>query len=238
MAFDSWRAFYQSDLQSLYALVPVPALFLLALLATAPRMAAWTPTARFVHLYALCFTAQTLADLLATGPLTRALQLSEAAATAVMFLFVLLGDFRVFALVFSLATGGWPRPGRGLREAAVWTAIVPVCAGAPYFLVDRWVADLPGQVLWLLYELGFLTLALVLRSRVIPARLGADVAGLSRFLRAALAYVATYYGLWATADALILFADLDAGWLLRVLPNQLYYAFWTPFVYASFRALR
>ena len=34
--------------------------------------------------------------------------------------------------------------------------------------------------------------------------------------------------LWATADVLIL-AGVDLGWALRLLPNQLYYAFTVPF---------
>jgi hypothetical protein len=45
--------------------------------------------------------------------------------------------------------------------------------------------------------------------------------------------VAVYYALWATADLLIRYGGIDAGWLLRALPNQLYYAFWIPFAYAT-----
>ena len=56
----------------------------------------------------------------------------------------------------------------------------------------------------------------------------------THFLQGALSYVAVYYGLWAAADALILLGGLDAGWLLRALPNQLYYAFWVPFVFFTF----
>jgi hypothetical protein len=45
-------------------------------------------------------------------------------------------------------------------------------------------------------------------------------------------FVVVYYGLWATSDLLIL-GGLDAGWLLRAVPNQLYYAVWIPFVYLT-----
>ncbi len=45
--------------------------------------------------------------------------------------------------------------------------------------------------------------------------------------------MAVYNGIWATSDLLILYGGLDAGWLLRVLPNQLYYSFWIPMVYAT-----
>jgi hypothetical protein len=88
-------------------------------------------------------------------------------------------------------------------------------------------------VLWLVYELGFVALALVLRRRID----GGLAAGASerdrRLLRALLLYAAGYYALWASADALIL-AGFDAGWGLRILPNQLYYAFTVPFVYFSY----
>ena len=55
---------------------------------------------------------------------------------------------------------------------------------------------------------------------------------------------AIYYALWAVADVLIL-AGRDVGWALRIVPNQLYYAFWVPVVwwlffsprYASTRSL-
>jgi len=30
--------------------------------------------------------------------------------------------------------------------------------------------------------------------------------------------------------------ELDAGWLLRALPNQLYYAFWVPFVWLTWQS--
>ena len=53
-------------------------------------------------------------------------------------------------------------------------------------------------------------------------------------LKRVMSFVMLYYGLWAGSDALILWGGLDAGWLLRVVPNQLYYVVWIPFVYATF----
>jgi hypothetical protein len=53
-----------------------------------------------------------------------------------------------------------------------------------------------------------------------------------------MAYVAVYYALWALADVLILVGRLDAGWGLRVIPNQLYYALYLPFVYFRFFSRR
>ena len=58
-----------------------------------------------------------------------------------------------------------------------------------------------------------------------------------RYLRAVLAYVAVYYALWGIADVLIL-AGFDAGWGLRILPNQLYYSFWVPVAWTWFFSRR
>jgi len=56
-----------------------------------------------------------------------------------------------------------------------------------------------------------------------------------RFERAVLAYAGVYYALWAVSDVLIL-AGVDAAWLLRCVPNQLYYGFTVPFVWWRFFA--
>jgi hypothetical protein len=219
--FASWQAFYQSDLQSVWALLPVPALFLVGLFASGRLGRAATPRERFVGRWAVVFAVLTLVDPIATGPGARWLELSDAAKTGVMLLFVLLGDFRVFALVFGLAGGAREVPA-ALGRAARWTAIVPLTAWASNALLELAVPGLPDQSLWLIYELAFAALALHLRRRFRSDRL----------LRAASTYVAVYYALWASADVLIL-SGLDTGWLLRVVPNQLYYAFWVPFVYVA-----
>jgi hypothetical protein len=43
-------------------------------------------------------------------------------------------------------------------------------------------------------------------------------------------YVIGYYALWAGADAIILTSGADTGFLLRVLPNALYYGGFVPVV--------
>ena len=193
------------------------------LLLPGPRRAAKTATQRFVYGYALVFSLETLLDPIAAGPLVRALSPSPQVATAVALLFVLLGDFRVYLLVFHLADG-MRDLGAALRRAALWTPVVPVSAYALNAALGAMMGELPDQVLWLIHEVLFVGVALWLR------RLSAHDARLRR----AATYVAVYYALWAAADVIILLGH-DAGWLLRVLPNQLYYAFWVPFVYLSWR---
>lgn len=233
MSFASARAFYDSDLQGLWALLLVPALWLLLRGVRGRPAAAGVdpPAARFVDAFALVFALETLLDPLATGPLARGL--AAPAPTLISLLFVLLGDFRVFLLIAFLA-GGRRALGPALREAAWLTPIVPLFA----FLVSHAMAaagrPLPGQALWLLHESAFLVMLLWLRSRV-ARREPRPEAPRAAYLRALLGYVAVYYGLWAACDALILLG-LEWPWALRALPNQLYYGWFVPFVHARFFA--
>lgn len=223
MEFESWQAFYRSGLQGFYALIVVPALFLGYLLASKRvRVAAGhSPEARFLRVYALVFCIETLADPFCTGPLVLWLELGSRASSAIMIAFVLLGDFRVFFLVFFL-TRADRRVGPVVGKSALWTLLVPLFAVSVSAGLSQLQPDPSGQRLWLIYEGSFLALALFLRGRVV-----------SRPLRRILVYVAVYYGLWATSDLLIHYGGLDVGWLLRALPNQLYYSFWIPMVYAT-----
>jgi hypothetical protein len=212
--FDSWRGFYHSELQSLWLLLFVPSLFLLYLLARG--LPAGTPAQRLVRVWAWIFTLETLLDPIATGPLARVLQLDGVALYAWIFVFVWLGDFRVLWLHFADA-GRARDPRAAARPAAALACLVPLTTGALYAPVWLGLVEAPSQVLWLIYETLFLALALWLRARTRDAA-----------LRAVWLYVLAYYGLWASADVLIL-AGVDAGWGLRVIPNQLYYAFFVPF---------
>jgi len=216
LRFDSWGAFYHSEIQSLWLLLIVPSLFLLYLISG--RVPAGTPAQRFLRGYAWVFTLLTLLDPVATGPLTRALGLTGFAATVLMFAFVLAGDFRVLLLLF--AEGGAVADlRRAARRAAAFTLLVPAVTGVLYSPAWLGLAAWPSQTMWLIYELAFAALALWLRRRMpTPA------------LRAVALYAFTYYALWASADVLIL-SGVDAGWALRVVPNQLYYAFFVPFAY-------
>jgi len=218
---DGWQVLYRSDWMSLYALQGVPAIFLLWALVAGAGRSARSPRARFVHIWALIFAVETLLDPFATGPLVT--NAPAPVATGVSLLFVLLGDFRVLLLALYL---GEPAGGlaRSAWRAAAFTAAVPVIA----FLLQRSFEALLGplspQVLWLCHESLFVALALWLRARFRSS---------DRYVAEVLAYVAIYYALWASADVLILLG-VEAGWLLRILPNQLYYAFFVPFAYLRF----
>jgi hypothetical protein len=227
-----FRDLYLSDLQSVWAMELVPLLYLAwrALFADPPEKRPITGAQRiawFVDRYAIVFAFETLIDPLATGPLLRALGLADGPlGTAVMVLFVLLGDFRVYLLVFALLALAAGRTWQSaLPRAALWTLLVPAIALPLNALLRRALPQLDPNSVWLVYETTFTVVALLLRAHAAAAP--PRVRGA---LRAVLGYVALYYALWALSDVLIQFFALDVGWLLRIVPNQLYYAFWIPFV--------
>jgi hypothetical protein len=231
-SWENWQAFYASDLQSPWLLLVAPTLFLLWRAVSQSRSAGVAPArAGFVAAWCLTFAVETMIDPLATGPLTRSLGLTGLTAQAVMLLFVLLGDFRIWWLVFHTA-----RPGSAaLRRALVPTLAIPIGAYATYAALDALASGIPGQMLWLVHETSFLVTALWLRALWLPRHV--EDARLRAFLSDALLYSAAYYFLWASADVIIL-AGSDLGWALRVIPNQLYYSFCVPFIWWRFFAAR
>jgi len=230
----SWQTFYQSDLQSVWGLGAVPVLFGAFLLVRRlagggqPSPGATPAAANFVAAFTLVFLVETLLDPVATGPITRALGLGDAVAgSAIAFAFVYLGDFRVYLLLFGVAAlaGGRSVP---LGRAALWTLAVPAVAGSLYAGARALWGDVAMGWLWVGYELSFLVVMLGFRARWVPAQgSGADDATRG-FLGFVCLYATSYYGLWLASDLLVLLGGFDAGWALRIVPNQLYYAFFVP----------
>jgi len=234
--FPSFESFYASELQAIYLPCVAPAAFLgwLATSGRETRRGVEPSAAGFMRAYAAIFAIETILDPLITGPAVAWLDVGEH-FFAVLLPFVLLGDFRVFLLVFMIL-----EPGRGAASAALraaaWTLAVPVVAGATYAALDAVRGPLPGQVLWILYEAAFLALVRWLRTEWLPRRIVPERIVTRAYLERVLDYVALYYALWAASDALILFAGLDAGWGLRAVPNLLYYGLWVPYTYVLFFA--
>ena len=219
MSTDSWQAFYYGAWQQPWALLVAPFAFVVWRAASAAPGPGAVPEARaFVLRWSAVFVALAMLDPIATGALAKALG-GGGIGTALGLGFVLLGDFRIWWLVLGLRD-----PRTGLPRAALATAAVPIFAwlATQAFAAAR--GPLPDQALWLIHESAFLVLAIVLARR--------QPAG---FPRAVLAYAAVYYALWAACDVLIL-ASVDAGWLLRCLPNQLYYGLTVPYVWWRFFA--
>jgi hypothetical protein len=235
----SWHTVYYSDLQSLYALLVVPFAFLAWRLAAGvdERSATVPGVARFVSGITFVFAIETMIDPIATGPFLKLDFLHDTwASTLIPFLFVLLGDLRVLLLAI-----GVTRPERSLRQNLAWTLgttfIVPIMTGI-LFSLTRWIwPDVHGQVQWMIYEFGFFALCIYLARVWVPRSIPNDPAR-AAFLKSIFGYSAAYYALWWVADVFIVVADLDIGWAIRIVPNQLYYAFWVPFIYWRFFSLR
>jgi hypothetical protein len=232
-----WEEFYRGDLQAVYALWAAPVAFLGYWLLGRPRGREGVEprAAGFMNLYAPVFAIETMIDPYATGPLLRILGLQDPIATGVMLFFVLLGDFRVYLLLFFVLS---PERGVGaaVARAAAWTFVVPILAWSANYALHAYYApkELPGQTIWILYEIGFVAVISALSTRMLSSALELRRFEVRQYLRALARYVALYYALWAGCDLLIVVGGLDAGWGLRAIPNQLYYAFWLPFAYGSF----
>ena len=155
MPFGSFQAFYQSEAQSLFLLWAIPIAFLAwrAAVPTPNERAAKPDASRFVAGLTLIFAVETLIDPVATGPLTRAFGLKDTlTGSALMFAFVWLGDFRVFALVLGVAAPANERR-RALLRAMGVTFALPVTAGTINALLQATFSDLPGNALWVIYEI-------------------------------------------------------------------------------------
>lgn len=142
-------------------------------------------------------------------------RLQGAAVSLVPLFFVLAGDFRYLVLLGAAdARGRLSFDGRVVLAGLGWMLIVPLLSQAI-------LGVLPGdgnnpRVLFLVYEILFFLLTCALLARHPGHERAPWLRGVSRF-------VLLYYGLWATADAIILATGSDLGFAVRVVPNVLYY---------------
>jgi hypothetical protein len=141
--------------------------------------------------------------------------LSGAAASFVPLTFVLVGDFRYFLFVESAKPNGTlcTSPD-SVVKAFAWTLLVPL---ASQIVVLAMGSNEP-RILFLIYEILFVMVSIGISRVYLPQRSGA-----LQWTRRVTRFVIAYYALWAAADALILTIGADAAFLLRVLPNVLYY---------------
>jgi hypothetical protein len=141
--------------------------------------------------------------------------LSGTLASVVPLFFVLAGDFRFLLLAVSATPGGRITfSGRSGAQALGLTVIVPISTQLVLRLLPDSL-DTP-RVMFFLYEVSFVVLTLCLLRFHAGVAENPWTARVSRF-------VIVYYSLWATADLIILIAGADLGYLLRVVPNALYY---------------
>lgn len=237
MAFSSWEAVYASDWQAVWALWVAPVAFLAFRAHRGPLKSGVVPQlAPVVDLYCIAFALETLVDPFCTTIVVKSLGWNDTpTATGIGLFFVLLGDWRVFFLLLALSyrRRSWSAVVAG---AALLAAAVPSAAFASYSAAESLLGTkLEPRWLWFAHEVLFALLALAAASLWVP-RASGDDAKRARLLRELFLYAAGYYALWASADAIIL-AGFNSGFAVRIVPNQLYYAFWVPFVWWRFRGL-
>lgn len=191
----------------------------------------------FLAGFLVVFAFEIAADATLTGALSP-IPKGASYGTPVSVAFVILGDFRYFVLVERFAARGRSRAVT-FGAAAAWAFLVPVIAFALRNAVPSLAA--PPRVTWLTYEGLFLVLALALRFALVPRRAAAAPPEVRRWLLEITAFEIAQYALWALSDVLIL-SGVEAGFLLRFVPNAMYYVLFLPFVLwrapASLRAFR
>lgn len=145
------------------------------------------------------------------------------AATVAASAFVLLGDLRYFYVIErqrDLDKKDLSRR-RALFTALRWALPLPLFCGVAHKLAGDALA---GNRLFLLYEVLFqFVMTLHRRTR------GALAAGTARYVFRIVLFERLQYGLWAVADVLIL-GGSALGFLLRMVPDALYYAGFVPLV--------
>jgi hypothetical protein len=220
----SWKAFYDTQVVGVWLLLVPTAAFLLRLATRgwAPGPGVEPYAARWVRIWTIVFAVAAIADPIATGIFA-----------VPMLPFVLLGDFRVFALLIPVMEPGRSRAS-ALLEAAAWTVPVPLLAiGIVKTMAFALGNEPPASTLWMTYEAAFAGLAVFFATRVVPRRVGIERGPVRRYAVAVMAFVVVYYVLWVASDALVA-SGVDAGWALRVVPNVLYYGVLVPFAYWRF----
>jgi len=181
----------------------------------------------FLRKLLLSYAFLAIADILITGGLS---PVPAYAQPYVPFPFIILGDTRFFFVVERYA-----RPearnspvGRVFLKSFLISLIVPATA---YFAQQGFFPKADARWMFLFYELFFLVVASCFIRIVFPAQsASADISpDQRRWLHGIILFELVFYALWATADVVIL-SGREWGYLLRIVPNVLYYVGFVWFV--------
>ncbi|HEX7604042.1 MAG TPA: hypothetical protein VF316_20635 [Polyangiaceae bacterium] len=171
----------------------------------------------FFRAWGLLFAALIVVDAYLNGALTPVR--SAGWATFLGITFVIVGDLRYFLAVEHT------KANRFVVPAAFGLAfVVPVLSQIARAAFPAVAAEL--RVTYLTYEvlfLGVLAAYYFLRVRSLDGAARAFATKLTLF-------EAVQYGLWASIDVLLLVTKRDAGYLLRIVPDVMYYVAFVPFV--------
>lgn len=201
-----------------------------AFVVAAVTLAAIARKLPFLSAWAVLFTVEITLDAYLTGAWSPLLAHHAALIGTVAVPFVILGDYRYFVLVERQVQRG----PRAFGIALAWSLLVPVIAFGTAHAIPH--AFIDTRRLFLLYELLFIIVALVFRFVRMPRRFARAAMPVpervQRWLRRLTEFELAVYVLWAAADIMI-FAFGDIGFLVRIVPNVLYYAVFIPFALAT-----
>jgi hypothetical protein len=214
-----FRALYDSIYHHPLAMWAVGAVVLVALLAkNAPKRG-------LLGALLLVFQLEIMLDAWLTGALSP-LTPHTTLATAAAVLFVILGDLRFFVLLERFTHPRGAHLTRWLLAPVAYALWIPIVSNVASVV---WPGNLRAQ--FLTYEMMFAALAIVIRVRILPRR--TEVAPEHHAFGVKLTHFEiVQYALWASADVVILLGH-DVGYLLRLVPNMMYYAAFVPFAWHS-----
>jgi hypothetical protein len=222
----SYSSIYHSPWQNPGLFVLTNALLAIFLLLRKPDR----PEQAFLRNTLLAMAILALVDSLLTGELS---PFPGPIVPYVAIPFVILGDVRFFFLLERYAkTGGRTSSvTRLFFRSLLWGLIVPSTA---YATKITFFPERTNHWLFLTYESYFTVVALVFNGLVVPRWTnGWDIpADQKRWIRAFALFELVFYALWATADVVIL-SGHEWGYLLRIVPNVLYYVGFAWFVALS-----
>lgn len=200
----------------------------------------------FLHGFMALFALEIVFDAFMTGPLKPSQIADFDTSIAWAIVFAILGDYRYFVLVERFA----PRkalaptslgPWLGWVLAIPWAFLVPLTWTLLY---KAKIIEMPDEsIKFLVYELLFAGVALVLRFVVLPMRMKGASDDAKKYVMRLTTFEIVQYALWASADFIILFTSWtlgekppvmsDLGYLLRVVPNVMYYGGFLGFAWLS-----
>ena len=140
--------------------------------------------------------------------------------------FVILGDLRAYLLLERLVAPGRAASSTWAR-ALGWSFVASLAVAAATRVAPATFAA--TRHVFLLYELLSLGLFAAWRFALVPRRAASLPAPAARLALDVATFFLIQYALWVSADVLIL-AGVDLAYLLRIVPNALYYGGFVAFV--------
>ena len=195
------------------------AALVVVLLQRARHPNAWSP---FFRAWLLGWALEIVLDASLTGFATPLHGHPDAERVA-SIVFVILGDLRAYLLLDRLASPARPWSSTWTR-ALGWSLVASVAVAVATRLAPATFAT--TRNVFLFYEIVSLALFGLWRFGLLARRAPTPPLTLAR---AVATFCLAQYALWVSADVLIL-AGIDLAYLLRIVPNVLYYGLFVAFV--------